>query len=149
MTTTTQNRPIVTDDMVREAAEKLLSDYNCEEDAADIVRHYHHWIDGYELAKNLDLYCLWNIEQQTVEMLGELPSRVDRILDKAKKEWAKAYNIQPKLKEGTKIKCGVIAGVYEHGAAEYRVKEHECKAEGRFLIVPFEDAEAEVLNPAN
>lgn len=142
MTTTAPPRPKVTDDMVRDAATRLLNDYGQDEDQADdIVEHYHHWIDGYELAKNLDMYCHWSIDAQTVEMLADLPGRVDRILDKAKKEWVKAYNIQPKLKNGTQIKRGVIAGVYEHGAAEYLVKENGCTKENRFLIVPFEEAE--------
>ena len=60
----------------------------------------------------------------------------------AEKTWAAAYNIQPKLPIGTAIKQGVIAGVCEHSAAKYRVKEHGCEQKGRFLLINFEDAEA-------
>lgn len=134
--------------MVREAAIELLNSYDQDADGADdIVKHYIHWMDGYELAKVLDTYCCWSIDARLVEMLNDLPSRVSRLLEKAQKDWATAYNIQPKLQSGTEIKRGVIAGVSEYSPASYKVKEHGCTREGRFLIVPFEEAEAQVTTP--
>lgn len=138
-------RPEITDEMVREAAIALLRSHNKDErDADDIVNHYEHWIDGYALAKELDISCCWSVDASTVEMLEDLPSRVDRIIEKAQQAWAQEHNIQPKLAIGTQLKRGVIAGIYEHGAASYLVKEHGCTHPNRHLIVAFEKAEAEV-----
>lgn len=141
--TSTPKRPCVTDEMVREAAIELLNSYDQDASGADdIVKNYTHWMDGYELAKALDDYCYWSVDARMVEILDDLPSRVQKILEKAQKEWATEYNIQPKLGIGVKVARGVIAGIYEHGPASYKVKEHGCTNDGRHLIIPFEEAES-------
>lgn len=138
-------RPEITDEIVRAAAIELLNEFNEDASGADdIVRHYAHWMDGYRLAKEMDTQCYWDVDESTVEMLGSLPNKVECLLEQAKKTWADTHNIQPKLAAGTVIKRGIIVDVYQHAAASYKVKKHGEARANVFLIVAFEEAEAEV-----
>jgi hypothetical protein len=120
--------------------------------AAEIAKHWHPMIDGYELAKALEQYEGWDIDAQDVEVLDLIDLKVIRRAEvAARNEWAKAWNIQPPHPIGTKVKTpynttGVIAGVYEHQGATYLVKEDGCKQDGRHILIKFEDVELVNVN---
>lgn len=136
-------RPVVNDEIIYACAEKLIERLGIDGDPQDIVDVYYSCDDGYELGRELEQSKWWSMDFRTVEALDELSSDVYRAVDKAEKQWAIDNNIKPKLAVGTVLKRGVIAGVYEYGGAKYRVKEHGCTHESRFLLVNFEDAERE------
>ena len=135
-------RPTVGKVVILAAAEKVAAGLGKGADAETIADNYRPYMDGYELARQLDRYCGWGFTMAEVEALDEMTGIVMELQRDAEKTWAAAYNIQPKLPIGTTIKQGVIAGVCEHSAAKYRVKEHGCEQKGRFLLINFEDAEA-------
>jgi hypothetical protein len=119
------------------------SDIPAEESATDIAKHWRTGIDGYELAKDLENHEGWCIDAQDVEELDSIDSVIRSAKTAARKEWAKAWNIQPPHPVGVKVKTprgnGVIAGVYEHEGATYLIKEDRCKQEGRHILIKFED----------
>lgn len=135
-------RPAINKAMILAAAEQVAAEIGDGADAETIASNYRPYMDGYELARQLDRYCGWDFTMREVEALDEMTGIVMRLQREAEKAWATAYNIQPSLPTGTTIKQGVIAGVCEHSAAKYRVKEHGCGQKGRFLLINFEDAEA-------
>ncbi len=135
-------RPTIDKAMILAAAKQVASEIGDGADAETIADNYRPYMDGYELARQLDRYCGWDFTMSEVETLDTMTGIVMGLRRDAEKTWAEAYNIQPKLPIGTTIKQGVIAGVCEHSAAKYRVKEHGCDQEGRFLLINFEDAEA-------
>jgi hypothetical protein len=122
------------------AAKEVLKSLGIDEGEEDIAKRYHYGMDGYHLARELEI-CGWDMDMQTAEELDCMGVIVDRLYREAEREWAEKNNIQPKLAIGTVIKRGVIAGVYKHGVARYEVKEHGCQRDGRFLLIKFEDAE--------
>ncbi len=135
-------RPAINKAMILAAAEQVAAEIGDGADAQTIADNYRLYMNGYELARQLDRYCGWDFTMAEVEALDEMTGIVMQLQRDAEKTWAAEYNIQPKLPIGTAIKQGVIAGVCEHSAAKYRVKEHGCGQEGRFLLINFEDAEA-------
>lgn len=135
-------RPAINKAMILAAAEQVAAEIGDGAGSETIASNYRPYMDGYELARQLDRYCGWGFTMREVEVLDEMTDIVMRLQREAEKEWATAYNIQPSLPSGTTIKQGVIAGVCEHSAAKYRVKEHGCDQKGCFLIINFEDAEA-------
>lgn len=135
-------RPTVTDEMVREAAVKILTRARCSEDPDDLVVAYHPNMDGYELAKELDQHFGWDVDAALVETLDGMHWAVRELHEAACKQWVAEWNIQPPLPDGAEITRGFIHKVCPHSAACYQVKQHGCAQEGRFLIVKFEDATA-------
>jgi hypothetical protein len=135
-------RPKVTDDMVREAATKLLADNGIHEGVDDVVSAYSTYADGYDIAKRLDDTYGWDVDAYLVDVLDGLDDAVKSIHRKACQAWVLEHNIQPPLPSGTHITRGVICGVSSYVPATYQVKENGCTKEGRFLLVKFEDAEA-------
>ena len=129
---------------------KLWPDTSSEECAAEIASQWHSGIDGYELAKNLDSYCGWSPDAEDVDQLDDIGMVISTAQKEARKDWAKAWNIQPPHPIGTKVKSprakGVIAGVSEYMGATYLIKEDGCKQEGRHLLVKFEDVELVNVN---
>lgn len=140
-------RPKITDEMVLEAATELLRDAEIDGDPQDVVKVFESWRDGYQLARELETTFHWDANMQLAEELDCLGFSVDRIHEKAVREWMQAYNIQPQLENGTAIDKGVIAGVSDSSPGYYRVKANGCTEEGRFLLIPFEVAESTTLSP--
>ena len=134
------DRPKVTQEMILEAATKIAA--NVDGDAETIAKFYQHPMDGYRLAKELDRRAYWDLTMTDVEELDCMSGIVETLHSEAEKKWFAESNIQPPLPIGATIKQGVIAGIFEHGAARYKVKEDGCDSDGRFLIVKFEDAVA-------
>ena len=136
----TPPRPKVTKAMIREAAVKILAANGIAENADDIAEAYHHGMDAYALAKDLDNYHGWDIDANIVEALGGMFSEVHTIHKTACHEWVAQHNIMPPLPNGTEIKEGVITSVCQYSPACYLVKERGCTNDKRSMVVKFEDA---------
>lgn len=118
-------------------------DWGDPEQAADDIANEWHWgIDGYQLAKDLDIGCGWSISTQDVEDLDNITSVVQDAEEQARKAWVAEWGIKPALAIGTRIAEGVIVGIDKYDAARYDVKENGCTVEGRFLLIKFEHAKA-------
>lgn len=135
-------RPTVTKEMISNAAKEVCARIR-DAEPEDIAECYSYPMDGYKLAKALEQKFCWDIRVEDVSDLDAMDCAVHAKLEDAEKEWAVRENITPKLQPGTAISCGVIAGVSSYGVAMYRVKEHGCTNPNRYLLVRFEDAEAE------
>lgn len=133
-------RPTITKELITEAAYVVAA--KVDGDAETLASHYRHPMDGYELARELDRYCGWDLTMSDVEELDCMSGIVSQLHREAEKKWAAAFPMEPPLPVGSEIKEGVIAGIYEHQPAYYRVKENGCTQNGRFLLIRFEDAVA-------
>lgn len=141
--------PKRTDAMVKAAVldyinENFLQWGNGDADQAarDVALVYRDGMDGYELAKQLENECRWDgVCFGVAEDLDSISSVVRDAEEVARAAWADEWAIAPMLAIGTRIKQGVITGVYEHGAACYLVKKNGCTEPGRHSIVKFEDAQ--------
>lgn len=138
-------RPIITREMVLAAAREVGGHIGGEW-AERIADSFRPDMDGYTLARAIDTWG--ELTMDDVEELDQIPFLAAQAQTEAEKQWVKDNNIQPKLADGTVLRQGVIAGVCEHSPARYMVKAHGCVEEGRFLLVKFEDAEAELTHDA-
>jgi len=136
------DRPRVTDDMILEAAKQVAA--RLDGNAEDIAQQYRHPMDGYELAKELERWCSWDVQRSDIDELDSMEYLVRDLHEKAEKQWVAENGITPALAIGAKIKRGTICGVDDHRAAYYLVKENGCTQEGRYLLLKFEVAEADV-----
>lgn len=134
-------RPTVTESMIQEAASEVVEKVS-DISVMDIVRHYRHPMDGYDLAMKLNMYEGFDISREEMETLDEVESCVRHTLKEAEKAWFEAYDIQPPYPIGTRIKQGVIAGISDYDVATYEVKENGCTQDGRYLLIKFENAVA-------
>lgn len=136
-------RPKVTPEMIAQAAQKLASENGWDsEQVDDVAKHWRRCMNGYELAKELDTYCGWEIDVSDVEALDCIDSEVRGIHRAACWEWAKEHNVQPPLPIGTMTTRGEITGISKYDAAAYLIRENGEINESRRLIVLFEDARA-------
>jgi len=139
-------RPKLTDEMVRAAALKVVpkivgNDPDEMETCVESLARVYRWpMDGYELAKDLERYEGWDLERSDIDELDNMDHFVSTAQRQAEKEWFAANPVEPPLPVGTRIMQGVIAGIYEHQPAYYRVKETGCTNDSRFLLIKFEDA---------
>ena len=131
-------RPVVTDEMIRHAAEIVAPKVQGNVD--DLADTYSHSMDGYDLAKQLERECFWDVSRDQMEQLDEMECIVDDLYRSAEKAWFEDNDIQPPFPVGTKIKEGVIKGIYEYMPAYYQVKKYGCTDEGTHLLIKFEDA---------
>lgn len=135
-------RPKATREIILQAAIKAAGDLGVSaEDAKDIADAYSRsGPDGFAIAKELE--CMgWDLSASDIEVLDEMYCDVSRAVAELEKAWAEENNIQPPLEIGTEIKEGVITGIYEHQPAYYRVKEHGCTNDSRYLLIKFENAQ--------
>ena len=134
-------RPKVTPEMVSEAATKLATANGWDTDqASDVASAYSRYMDGYQLAKELERKHGWLITAPDVEALDCMDSDVREILKHACMEWARENDIQPPLPVGTMTTLGKITGLYKYEAACYEVLEPGCTEPSRRRIVRYEDA---------
>lgn len=125
---------------------RLWPDTPPEEAAKDILSEWHVGMDGYDLAKQLDMRYGWDITAADVEHLDGIDSVVHAAQSAARLEWAEKWNIQPPHPIGAtiKIKYGrvlMISGVSKHAAATYEaVDPLVAGTTGTHYLVPFEDA---------
>ena len=135
-------RPVVTEDMIRQAAEVVATRLSAN--AEDIVSEYSYPMDGFELAKELMKWHNWDVSRDDLDILDEVDSLVEALLKEAEKQWFEQNNIQPPLPIGTHITLGEITGIYEYDVARYEVKELGQDGDENLLgrrIIKFEDAE--------
>ena len=152
MTKTIYNppRPTVTDEIILQAATQLMTDFGMDGDPATLAEQYSHGIDGYELAKKLDLNCGWDISATEVEALDSMNQYVDDTHLNQQKKWFVQNSITPPLPIGTRIKldprggadAGEIKGINQHWPAYYNVKEDGCTDDNCSLLIKFEEAQA-------
>lgn len=135
-------RPKITKELIAATATAFCERNGWDADQADdlarVCRGVH--MDGYELAKELDSVCGWMPTAQDVETLDCFGCDLRNAHRQVCIAWARDNNIQPPLPIGAMTTKGVIAGVYEHDAACYQIREHGETSDTRFLIVRFEDA---------
>lgn len=143
-------RPIVTQEMKLEAAQKLCSAVGWPANyAEDIAEQYGMHMDGFELAKALDQRCGWDTSRDDMDELDGMDSNVRELLKAAEKAWFEANNIQPPLPIGAKVNTpnngkGEITGIYQYDVARYEVKpigQDDAATGNRRFIINFEDAE--------
>ncbi|QUX96573.1 hypothetical protein C0J08_14715 [Marinomonas sp. CT5] len=133
-----EKRPTMNSEILIAAA--ISNGYDHDE-ARDIAHEYSSHMDGYDLAKDLDKNCSWDTSRETVDELDEVIGEAEGMLKALEYEWVARNNIQQPLKNGTRIKDGIIDGVYEHQAARYKVIRNGETAEScSRLIIKFEDA---------
>ncbi len=143
------NRPTITKDIIRQAAQKTAAE-TCnleleeqEQLATYLADIYREGMNGYELAKSLESYYHWeDIDTMFVDDIGAMSFYVRTIHQDICHTWVKEHNIQPPLPIGTRIKEGEITAVSDHMPAYYEVREpdqDDSKGISRRLI-RFEDA---------
>lgn len=143
----TPPRPRVTEQMILDACMEVAPRLTESEDEAEcllvaqsIARVYKHPMDGFQIAKQLDMREDWDTTRDDADRLDSLEMHVRRALEAAEKEWFEANDIKPPHPVGAAITIGVIEGVYKYQPGYYTVKENGCTQDGRFRIVRFEDA---------
>lgn len=130
-------RPSLTKEILLKAAQELLEELELDAEPEQLVKTYAHWMDGYQLAKRLDLDHGWDIDAQMVEHLDDFIHEVESEKDAAQKAWAKDNNIQPPHPIGTQLHEGKIAGISPHHPAAYLVDYGKKDSK---LIINFEKA---------
>lgn len=141
-------RPRVAESMIQEAASEVVQRVSGIR-VMDIVSHYRHPMDGYDLAMKLNMYEGFDVSREEMETLDEVESYVRHSLKEAEKAWFETYDIQPPYPIGTRIKQGVIAGISDYDVATYEVKENGCTQDGRYLLIKFESAVALEVTDVN
>ena len=150
MSEITPKRPTVTDEMVLAAATVVAGKMG-DADAATIARRYHHSMDGYELAKELDKWDYWDTTREDMYALDEMEGLVERAISRAEKDWVEQHGISPPLPIGSRVRCpvrdryGAIDSLCEYSAARYLVTpeepdDRELAGKARWII-KFEDAQ--------
>ncbi len=143
------NRPTITKNIIRQAAQKTAAE-TCNLDTEEQTRlatHladiYHDGMNGYELARELERTFSWEyIDPMFVSDIDAMSCHVRTIHQNVCHTWVKEHNIQPPLPIGTQIKEGEITAVSDHMPAYYEVREpdqDDSKGISRRLI-RFEDA---------
>ncbi|MFH0225126.1 hypothetical protein ACGRPS_11250 [Vibrio furnissii] len=157
-------RPELTDEMKKDGALKAVKsghlarvdEDEAEEFAVDIAEHYHHGIDAYDLAKDMDTYGSWDVDSMFVDDMEQVDSYIQDVLSNAIKQWANTYQPVPPFEVGTELQVysfstnihgGVIDGICEHTPATYLVKMHgRAEDDTSRRLVKFEDARLRNLN---
>lgn len=119
--------------------------------AASLAKYARSYMDGYELAKELDSYARWDCNFEVCEYLDSHSHRLSTASERHQKEWAEAHGIEPAYSIGARVRvrdeAGVIDGIYEYGPAKYLIlMDGETGTSRR--IVSFEDAVAEEADAA-
>ena len=129
----------LTDAMKQAVAEELVADLIKDNEleegqregaVADIVRHAHSNMDGYELAKTLDDRCCWSCDLSMAEALDGYSSVARKHLDAAQRAWFEAEMPTPPAEPGQRIEftwggqdyTGTVGEVFAHGVAQFAVK---------------------------
>jgi hypothetical protein len=141
-------RPIVTKELIAATAASFCASNGWDAAQADDLARvcYSQHMDGYELAKALDIERGWLINFDDVETLDCFGTELGEAHRQACIAWARDNNIQPPLPIGTMTTRGEITGISDYDGATYLIKEIGCNQEGRSLLVRFEDAR-QVLMP--
>lgn len=130
-------RPSLTKETLLIAAQALLEELDLDEDPRQLANIYTQWMDGYELAKRLDLDHGWSVDAQLVEYLDEFRSDVESKNEQACKAWAQDNLIQPPYPIGTQLYEGTIAGLSQYHPAAYLV---DYGKQNSKQVIEFENA---------
>ena len=133
-------RPSASKEIILAAAQIVAAKINA--DAETIAQHFRPHMDGYDLAKELDKWAGWDTTRDEMESLDEVGHLVDEAVRDAEKAWFAENDIQPPFPVGTRIKEGMITGIYDYSPASYLVKEDGCLDDSRHRIIRFENAVA-------
>lgn len=128
----TRNDPAIIAAAARKTVDALIEGGHLKADdlergVVDLIKHARPHMDGYEIAKALDLYAYWDCDFGMVEILDSFGSEIWSALRDAEKEWADRTKPQPPHAVGSRIRLrsgetGEIDSIYEYGAAAYCVK---------------------------
>ena len=141
-------RPVVDKEIIKAAALRTaqtasnIAEGYVRELADSITEHYRQYMDGFELAKELDQEG-WEVNTIFVEDMDEMYNNVRNLHREACIRWAEENSIEPPFPAGTEIKEGIITGVYTYDPACFRVKpvgQDDEKDNHRRIIIRFEDA---------
>lgn len=137
------DRPKLTPEMVEQAVQSMAKRGNWTADqASEIAQVVRTPIDGYQLAKLLEVQFGWDISVDDVEELHGVWDAVRDVHKAACFAWVKEFDIQPPYPIGTMTTRGEITGIYPHDAACYEIREPDDTNENRRLIVKFEGVKA-------
>lgn len=89
-------------------ADKIIKEYGNdfgtkEEIVRDLDSYYQPYYSTYKLAKDLDDYNSWEIDDDIIDTLSNLDSIFYELIQDATKKWIKENNIKPKFKIGDKV----------------------------------------------
>ena len=144
------NAPLVTNEIIIAGCRKFASENNYSDfQAEEIAINYSRSSDGYELAKDLERNCSWEIDCNTVEDLDMVSNYIDTEYKIVRKKWFNDNNIQSPFPIGTEIKEGVIHDIWDHDVAYYRVKRWGETNASRFGLIKFENAKLKVVDNVN
>ena len=110
------------------------------------------YVDGYQLAKDLEENCEWECNLQIAKILDGYGAAARKQIDAAEKDWAARTDPQPPYPIGQRVKisnteAGEITAIYKYGTAEYEVKidgdANALPPHNSRRIILFEDAKAE------
>ena len=135
-------RPKVTRELIAAAATAFCAREGWDaEQAADLARVCNNaYMDGYELAKDLDSMCGWSPTAQDVETLDNFGCDLREEYRQVCIAWARVNNVQPPIPVGTITTQGEITGIYAHDGACYEIRKPGDTDPTRRYIVRFEDA---------
>lgn len=134
------NRPQLTKELIAATAATYCEQNGWDADqAADLASVWSGHMDGYELAKELELRG-WLPTAQDVEVLDGFGGALYAAHRKVCIAWARENNIQPPMPVGTMTTLGEITGIYAYDGACYEVRMTGDTDSTRRRIVRFEDA---------
>lgn len=148
---TIPKRPVINEEMVKQAAKKVVGRMTRLDDAAKsrleslIAEVYEDGMNGFETCKELEAKDLnLVVDSNFVSDIDEMSFHCDEVLEGYEFAWVKKYNIQPKLEVGTVVNGDTITGIHERLPASYlvKLKGHDDEKNGKSRkIVEFEDLE--------
>ncbi|EKZ9178183.1 hypothetical protein RFA54_001639 [Vibrio vulnificus] len=151
-------RPELTDEIIKAGTLKAVQSGNlsrinadeAEELAIDMVRHYSHGIDAYDLAKAMDTFGCWDVDSMFVDDMEQVDWHIQDLYREAIKNWAETFQPVPPFEIGAELRVyslstdrhgGVIDGICQHSPATYLVKMNDRPEDDTSRrLVKFEDA---------
>jgi len=142
--------PEIAEKVARKLVERMVKNDDLQVGQAEqairvIVKVGRRHMDRYELARALEQRCYWDCDFAIAEALDDFAHLASREIDIAQRAWAQAEKPEPPLPVGSKVivrdAVGSIAGIYEHGAAQYKVRV-DTDPPNSHRIINFEDAVA-------
>ena len=123
----------------------MLESRNANEACADIASCADYMMDGYELAKALEICCGWQPSAQMVAQLDDHSLEWSQAHSAAVKGWVQQYGITAPHQVGARVvvpwRHGTQPGAIERilpAAAEYYVKLDIEREKERWVVVPYE-----------
>jgi hypothetical protein len=138
MQNNTPKRPAITKELALKALEGKC--IGLPFTAEEFVEEWSPWKDSYEIAKSLDRAHCCDLSRDDLDHIDDMAGYIDDYHRETVNRWFADNNIQPPYLVGSRLKEGLITGIYEYQPAYYCVKEHGCTNPTRSLLIKFEDA---------